>query len=250
MAKVQIKLDQAGKPAGTAGIAREDLATGVKVVASAVGGPYSSYKWEILDAPINWATGTASAVGLSAPTASSTDVLPIDIAQTYLLRLSVDSGSGLGATADDVATITFYAGPTLSTNPAYLPRRKPSFGESLEHNVTSILFPSGNPKGWKETMDKWFLVVETLYAALSASALWKRDDVVAISDGQTIFDLSSQVTTLGMSNTTVAVNGLIIAKDQYGVSNFGGHGRITYTPTGDSPTIRAGWTVMVKYLKV
>lgn len=251
MAKVQILLNQAGKPAGTAGIAREDFATGVKVVASAVGGPYVSYLWEILDAPIDYLVPVASAVGLSNSTGSTTDVTPIDLPQTYRLRLSVDSGSGLGATSDDVADITFYAGTALAALPYELPRRKPAFGESLEHNaVDAILFPSGQTKGWKETMDKWFLVVEQLYASVAAlGGNWVRQDVAAITYGQTIFDVTLEFSATGILNPIVMMNGLVLTPSLYRISNVGGHGRVLYMPTGDAPIFRAGWIMGVHYLR-
>ena len=168
MAKVQIKLDQAGKPPGMAGVARQDLATGVKVVATAVGGPYASYRWELIDAPPDYVLGVPSACGLATPVAASTDVLPIDNPQTYKLRLSVDSGLGLGAGADDVADITFYAGPTLAFAPDDLPQRWPAFAEGLEHNVPLSPGLGLNSRGWAETLDRWRAVITKLYTTASA----------------------------------------------------------------------------------
>lgn len=145
---VQITLDQAGKPAGVAGQAREDFDLGVPVVASASGGPFSAYRWSIVSKPVDVLTSTRSGAGLSAPTSSTTQISPIDIAGTHLIELLVDAGFGLGARLEDVARITFYAGTPLAADPRKLPRREPAFGERAEHNVPDALDASGNPDGW------------------------------------------------------------------------------------------------------
>lgn len=167
----QIQLDQAAKPAGTPGQAREDLDIGTNVTATAIGGPFAQHQWTIVDKPVDIPGAAQSAALLSAASASATDVTPVDTPGTYKLRLEVDSGSGLGALADDVAEITFYAnqlaatirGP-LATDPAELPRRRPAFGERTEHNVNGPIFAGGNPRGWAQEEDRWFAVIERIYA--------------------------------------------------------------------------------------
>ncbi len=159
---VQIKIDQTGKPAGIAGFAREDLATGVGVTLSAIGGPFLAYRWRIVSKPIDILTSTRSSALLATPTASITLCTPIDVLGTHLLELTVDSGNGLGASDADIVRITFYAGPTLSATPADLPQREPAAFESLEHNVPDTLDSGGNPEGWARTWKKWFAVIRSL----------------------------------------------------------------------------------------
>lgn len=160
---VAIQVDQAAAPAGTPGQAREDLATGVPVTLAATGGPFLSQLWTILHRPIDIMAGTRSACALTAPTASSTQLTPIDVPGTYRVRCTVDSGSGLGATPDDVADMTFYAGPTLATSPDSLPRRIPAFGETLEHNVPDAIEIGGNSEGWSREWYRWFALMQRLY---------------------------------------------------------------------------------------
>lgn len=158
-----IKIDQAAKPAGVAGQAREDLSTGTAVQATAMGGPFLAHQWSFVHRPIDIMTATRASSIFSAPTGATTLVDPINVAGTYELELRVDSGSGLGATAADIARITFYAGPALATLPNRLPRRKPAFSETTEHNVPDAVDPSGNPEGWSREMYRWFAVIEKLY---------------------------------------------------------------------------------------
>jgi hypothetical protein len=250
---VQITINQAGAPAGTAGVAREDLATGLAVVLTASGGAYLSYLWEVLDCAVDHIGLVKSAVGLATPNAATTNMLPIDLAGTYRVRVSVDSGSGLGATAADVATITFYAGPTLAALASALPRRIPAFGEMLEHNVPQAAGygSTRNFRGWSPEMERWFLVLTGVYNAvvsLVAGGEWKTEDQAVAADGQTVFDVVLPITADGLLCTEVVFNGAVVHASQYAASNIAGHGRITYAPTGDSPATRAGWNVEVRYL--
>lgn len=126
---VQIKIDQpgSGAPPGVAGVAREDLVIGFGVLLTAVGGPFGQYQWSIIDKAVNIAAGVQSAALLGAPAAAVSSLAPIDQVGTYLVQVVVDSGSGLGATPGDIASLTFYAGTVLNSlnpNPALLPRRQ------------------------------------------------------------------------------------------------------------------------------
>lgn len=152
----QIKLDQAGRPPGVAGFAREDLVVGTAVVATVVGGPFASYSWQITK-PTDVVLGLRSACALSAPTSSATNVSPIDLTNggTYRLTCSVDAGFGLGARPEDVVSTTFWAGPVLSADPTKLPRRTIAFGERTEHNVPDAIDPSGNADGWARERQRW-----------------------------------------------------------------------------------------------
>lgn len=152
MAQAQIKIDQAGKPAGVAGVAREDLDSGTAVTLSAAGGSFLAYRWSIVSKPIDPAAETNSSAGLSTPTSSSTLCSPIDVPGTHLVELLVDSGRGLGATEQDAARITFYAGPPLAADARHRPRRRPAFAERREHNVADAHSPGGNPEGWAREM--------------------------------------------------------------------------------------------------
>lgn len=167
MAPPLIQIDQATKPAGVAGQAREDLSTGIAVTLLAVGGPYAQYQWEFVDVAVNILTPAVSAAAFGTPTAVSTTVTPIDLPGTYSVRLSVDSGSGLGATIDDVAEITFYAGPALSADPAELPRREPAFRETTQHNVPDGINAGGNVEGWAREWRRWFATLVRLVLAKS-----------------------------------------------------------------------------------
>lgn len=165
---VQIQIDQpgSGAPAGIPGQAREDLATGFGVVLTAVGGPYAAYQWSIIDKAVDIVAGLPSAAALGAPTAPVSTLSPIDNVGTYLVQVVVDSGSGLGATADDVARITFYAGTVLNSlnpDPTKLPRRQMAFRETTEHNVPDAIFPAGNERGWAEEWERWFALLQALY---------------------------------------------------------------------------------------
>lgn len=158
----QIFLSQAGKPVGTVGVARDDFALGVPVVAQVQGGPFIAQQWSFISKAIDVVTPATSAAAFSAPSGSSTNVTPIDLRGTYLIQCAVDSGQGLGATEDDIARIAFYAGPALNANPAQTPRRHPAFGERREFNAVDALFPGGNPIGWAYEMEKWFTVIENI----------------------------------------------------------------------------------------
>ncbi len=120
-------------------------------------------QWTFLDRPIDIIAGVQSAAGFIDPTAAATSIQPIDVAGTYLVKVVVDSGQGLGATQEDQASITFYAGPALAADPTQLPRRVIAFLERLEHNVPDAVFPGGNPRGWAQEWLRWF-------ALLAASA--------------------------------------------------------------------------------
>lgn len=163
---VQIKIDQAAKPAGVAGVAREDLDLATAVTLTAVGGPFSQYKWTIVDKPPNAALTAPSAATLTAPSAATTQTTP-DNTGTYMIQLAVDAGFGLGARPEDVARITFYAGPALNPVINQLPRRVPSFLEKLEHNVPDSIDPTGNLEGWAREWRKWFKVIESFGGGLT-----------------------------------------------------------------------------------
>lgn len=167
---VSVVINQAAAPAGVAGKAREDLMTGVSVTLAAAGGPFAQYQWSVRDRAIDILAGTRSTASLSTPTSATTSLSPIDIAGNYAGRLIVDSGSGLGASPDDVFDWTFYAGdagdPQFGPPDAdadELPRREPGFGERLEHNVPDAVDASGNAEGWAREMKRWFAVVRRLY---------------------------------------------------------------------------------------
>ncbi len=152
---VQITLNQSGKSAGIAGQAREDLATGTPVLCSTSGGPFLHYRWAVVSKPIDILTPVRSAAVFSTSTSSTSLLQPIDLPGTYLLRVTVDSGNGLGADAGDVAEIDFYAGPALAADPRRLPRRWPAAFEQLSHNVPDAIDPAGNTEGWSREQLKW-----------------------------------------------------------------------------------------------
>lgn len=158
---VAIRLDQVSKPPGIPGQAREDLDLGTAVTATAIGGPFSTYLWELRDRPVDIVAAVESAAALSASGAASTSITPVDVAGTYAIRLAVDAGFGLGARAEDIADITFYAGPTLASDPTQLPRRIPAFGERTEHNVPDAIDPGGNTDGWAREWLRWFALIES-----------------------------------------------------------------------------------------
>lgn len=169
---VSILVDQpgSGAPAGVAGQAREDLVIGFGVTLTAIGGPFLAYQWSIIDKPVNMIAGVQSVALIAGPFAAVTPMAPIDIEGTYLVQLVVDSGSGLGALAEDVARITFFAGSTLNalaTNPTELPRREMAFRETTEHNVPDLVFPLGNSRGWAEERQRWQEVLKRIYAGKS-----------------------------------------------------------------------------------
>jgi hypothetical protein len=163
-----IILNQAGASAGVAGQAREDLVTGVPVVATYSGGPFLAQQWSLIDKPPKFlpvGSAALSSAAVQSPSASGTNISPIDNPGTYLLQLLVNSGQGLGATPADVATITFYAGPTLSADPSQLPRRQMAFGERVEHNVPDGLFPGPglNLRGWAQEWGRWYEVIKRTF---------------------------------------------------------------------------------------
>lgn len=184
---VLIQLDQAAKPPGVPGRAREDFDTGVAVTAAAVGGPYSAYLWSFISKPIAIFIPAKAATLIASPTGPTTNLSPVNVAGTYEVQLLVDSGSGLGATADDVAKITFYAGTPgsalhgpPSTIPYRLPRRIPAFQETTEHNVPDALDPTGNPEGWSREWYRWFAVIERSWVG---SAHWAGGRVALTGGG-------------------------------------------------------------------
>lgn len=179
----QILLAQAGKPAGTAGKAREDFALGVLVTATAVGGPFASQQWVLTDKPVDYVTPANSAALVVSPTAPATNITPIDKEGTYLLLLLVDSGSGLGANPGDVASIDFYAGTPLNATYNLLPRRVLAANERGEHNVNDAIFPAGNPRGWSQEMGRWFEVIKRHDALLSSAVGFRASARVHLTSG-------------------------------------------------------------------
>lgn len=169
-----VTIDQSGAPAGVAGRAREDLATGTAVTLTSSGGPFGAYQWLLDYAAVDVSqdgTVAKSTAALSAPTSSATQLTPIDRRGTYAGRLLVDSGAGLGAGTDDVAYWSFAAGVASdpikgppAADPTSLPRRMPAAGERGAHNVADATFPSGNPLGWAFELLKWSSIWERLYA--------------------------------------------------------------------------------------
>lgn len=172
MAQVQIVLNQIGAPSHSSSQAREDFVTGVSVQVTLNGGPFLQQQWSFLDRPIDIVGGVQSAAGYVDPTAAATTIQPIDVAGTYLLKVVVDSGQGLGATLLDQATITFYAGPTLAADPTQLPRRVPAFLERLEHNVADATYPGGNTRGWAQEWLRWFALISA--SAAGGLSPWGR----------------------------------------------------------------------------
>ena len=171
---VQILLAQTGKPAGSPGVARDDFDTGTPVQATATGGPFAQYLWTFISKAIDIEAGVQATSAFGASTSPTTSVDPIDVAGEYLIQVVVDSGSGLGATEDDVARIVFYAGDVaggivgaLNTDPAELPQRMPAFREKLEDNVADAIEPSGNTEGWSRPWLKLKAVVDRMYRGKS-----------------------------------------------------------------------------------
>lgn len=180
-----IKIDQLAAPPGVSGKAREDLVTGLDISFTATGGPFLSYLWQLVDKPIDIVGGVQSAAVLSAPTANVTLATPVDLPGTYLVQLLVDSGSGLGATEQDVATITAAAalpGSPFNADPTQLPRRQIAFRETTEHNVDDVVFPSGNPRGWAQERLRWDALLSSLFAGKD----WSHARVGLTGGGATI----------------------------------------------------------------
>ena len=158
---LQITIDQSGKPAGTAGQAREDLDLGTAVDLVVTGGvSVTEYQWSLLYAPPNEAMTVKSSAAFTAATAATTQLTPIDNRGTYFVQCAVNQGYGLGARAEDIVRITFYAGTALSSDPALLPRRRLAFLETTEHNVPDALDAGGNVDGWAREQERWFRVIE------------------------------------------------------------------------------------------
>jgi len=170
---VQIVINQFGKPAGVAAQAREDLDLGVPVDLQAIGGPFLQVQWSITDKPMDWSIPAQSSAGLTAPTNPVTQVTPIDYKGTYLIKVEVDSGSGLGANPDDIATLTFYAGPALNPIFNQFPRRIPAFSETTQHNAPIAPFAQ-NPRGWDETVTKMLAAIEAVTSGIFAWARWEQ----------------------------------------------------------------------------
>lgn len=167
---VTITVNQAAKPAGVAGQAREDIDVGVGVTLTANGGPFSAYQWTVLHKPIEVRTNARATAVPGTPTNSTTTLTPIDVRGTYLVQVAVNSGAGLGATAADIARITFYAGISgdpyrgaPNADPRLLPRRLPGAGEKGEHNVPDVFDPGGNVDGWAKEFYRWERVWQDLY---------------------------------------------------------------------------------------
>lgn len=198
---VQIKVDQSGKPAGVAGQAREDLVTGTAVTLTAIGGPFGAHQWTIIDKPIDIEAAARSSASLATPTNAVTSLTPIDVPGTHLVRLAVDSGSGLGAGPDDVAEITFYAGTSGSTtlgdlaaDPTFLPRRIPATREQAHHNAPDAIDAGGNPDGWAREWLRWFSIVRKLWVRQFFAAAIVTNDGVSATLGRQ-FGISGVVRT-------------------------------------------------------
>lgn len=167
---VTITINQAAKPAGVAGQAREDIDVGTAVTLTANGGPFSAYQWTVLHKPVEIRTNARATAVPGTPTNSTTTLTPIDIRGTYLVQVAVNSGSGLGATAADIARLTFYAGipgdvyrGPPNADPRLLPRRMPAAGEKGEHNVVDAVDAGGNTDGWAREFLRWERVWQDLY---------------------------------------------------------------------------------------
>lgn len=167
---LQILIDQSGHSAGVAGRAREDLAVGTPVTLQAVGGPFAAYQWSFVSKAIDIDSGVEATSAFTSPAAATTNVDPVDQPGTYMVQVAVDSGSGLGAAAADVARITFYAGLAgsttrgpVATDPAEMPRRLPAYGEELEHNVPDAIDAGGNKEGWSREWWRIWAVLRRLY---------------------------------------------------------------------------------------
>lgn len=181
---VSIIIDQpgSGAPPGIPGQAREDLRTGFPVQLTADGGPFLQYQWSIIDKAVDIEVGVQSAAVMATPNAVTTLLTPGDLEGTYLVEVVVDSGSGLGANAEDVARITFYLGPSLNAlnaDAAELPRREMAFRETTEHNVPDLVFPGGNERGWAEERQRWQAVLGRMYQGKS----WARGRVQVAAGG-------------------------------------------------------------------
>ena len=171
---LQVTIDQAGKAAGVAGFAREDLSLGSAVTLTASGG--STYVWTLDDAPPDVDMETPSSAVLSALSGAVVHITP-DNQDTYL-----------GTVTSDGVTVqwSFYAGPTLNPDPTQMPRRIPAWREKLSHNVPDAIEPTGNTKGWAREWRRWFTVLRTLYAKVHGIELVVRDIALASFTAQLI----------------------------------------------------------------
>lgn len=206
-----VKIDQAAAPAGIPGQAREDLVTGLPVTLTASGGPFLSYQWLVdyraIDADSSGLARATSA--LTAPSASVTQLTPVDKRGTYRGRLLVDSGAGLGAGVDDVAEWSFYAGVpgdpvkgSPAADPTQLPRRTIAAGERAAHNVPDLLDLAGNPDGWARERLRWDAVSELLFAlGVRAVAVVTFTGVVA-SVARSVNVTGALRTSLGVTSVT------------------------------------------------
>lgn len=171
---VSILLNQAGKPPGVAAQAREDFDLVTPISIQAVGGPFAQLVWTIADRPVDYVGGVFATDVVAAPSSASTSITGHNVAGTRLLKVAVDAGFGLGARAEDNASITFYAGPALGAYGS-LPVRIPAFGEKREHNVPRPWAPNGNQRGWKEALDYWVAAFST--GAIAAPFIFRLDGV-------------------------------------------------------------------------
>lgn len=207
---VAILLAQSGKPAGSPGQARDDFDVGVSVTAQATGGPFASYLWTFVSKAIDVEAGARSTAAFGAGSSATTSVSPIDVAGEYLIQVAVDSGSGLGATSDDVARIVFYAGDpagdattgALNSDPAELPQRMPAFREQLEDNVADSIDLSGNTEGWSRLWLKLKAVINRIYAGKSWA--WARVAQTGAGASQVQSFNVQSVTRTGVGTATVA----------------------------------------------
>ena len=178
MTALALTISQTGKAVTPAGQAREDLSLGTNVTVTASGG-VGPYTLSVADSPPNTAM-TSDTVSVVSNVSPSIVVLP-ENAGTYRIGVVDSSGATDGS---QLAFITFYAGPALSADPTKLPRRIPAFDETTEHNVPDTIDPTGNVKGWKREWDRWFLVIQALYAEVmgggSTVTDWKAADITAM----------------------------------------------------------------------
>ena len=219
---VLIKVDQAAKPPGVAGVAREDLATGTDVTLTAVGGPYAQYLWSISHKPIDIFTNTRASSVLATPAAVSSLLSPINVAGTYRVGIAVDSGAGLGAGAGDVASMTFYAGPVLATQPERFPRRIPAFGETTEHNVPDAVDPAGNTEGWSKEWYRWFAAIQRLYEG----KMWAAGRVALTGGGAVLTRGFNVASVVRLSLGRVQVNFLVAMPDANYAAKAGARGAV------------------------
>lgn len=153
---LQITLSQTGKPVTPAGQARENLALGVAIVATASGGN-GTFAWLLADKPPADDMQTQSSASLSSSSGTSVSWTP-DNDGTY--RIECTSGT-------ETVSITAHAGATLATTSGDLPQREPAFGETVEHNVPDVLDTSGNRNGWERAVRRWMKVIKKTRSLLA-----------------------------------------------------------------------------------